>query len=558
MPAPPTIKSELLKPLAALSAVQQGAVAYYRELRHSADPILMVGAWCGLLDAKAVPQPMWDEVIPLCRYGAIRSRAFFYFREAYEGVYARKAAMVEVPDREEIVQRVMLSRLDFDAMRTAAIEGELYLATGDSSHLYNASGEAEIAGGWRPSLEWAVRAVAVAPLNPKTIQRMFTVLESSVQPDLLEEAAAIFSSRNMYLQISQIFLAAAAAARKDPALCLTRLQPLDDAKVAANAALKPYLGAIRALRADAEDKLGHYPKAYEAYVALNAADRLADNAVNIDPKEFYRGVEVRSKVNVLPLPADEHREVLQMLGFPRSGTTLLENALAAHPLVETFEEVPSFNIAIDRIERAVLGKTAPELPETTFLQARARYYADIESRRRKPAATALVDKLPLRSADAVFASRLFPEWRYIFSIRNPYDVVLSCFKQRFGPNQAMENLRTIELAARMYDFTMTEWFKVHTMDDAKVSYVRYDELVNDFETVMHRTLEFVGVPWDDSVRDFSKSAEQRAVKTPSYHKVRQGLGIGVQTAWRNYDFVFKSPAAAPLHKWVEFFGYPRA
>ena len=60
--------------------------------------------------------------------------------------------------------------------------------------------------------------------------------------------------------------------------------------------------------------------------------------------------------------------------------------------------------------------------------------------------------------------------------------------------------------------------------------MRYDELVTDFERVTNGVFDFLGVPWDESVRDFSKAAEQRAATTPSYQKVRQGLSIGVQTA----------------------------
>jgi hypothetical protein len=73
--------------------------------------------------------------------------------------------------------------------------------------------------------------------------------------------------------------------------------------------------------------------------------------------------------------------------------------------------------------------------------------------------------------------------------------------------------------------------------------------------VTRGVLDFLGVPWSDAVRDFSKTAENRAAKTPSYQKVRQGLSIGIQTQWRNYRFAFESDAAKPLAKWAEFFGY---
>jgi len=280
--------------------------------------VLVVGALVALLEAKQVSNAQWDDVLAWCRYGAVRRKAYTHFVEAFEPAYARTAAMTQVASTATLEAEAMLARLDHDGARTAELEGKLYLETGDVTHLHNASGEAEIAAGWRPSLEWAVRGVAVAPLNPATVQRLFVVLESSGQPEIIEEVADLFTSRNMYLQISQIFLAAAAMARGNAPLCLTKLRPLDDTKVQANAALRPYLGAIRALRAQAEEKLGNFRQAYEAYVALNAAEREA----TIDPTHFIKGVEVRNRLTVPALAPDDHYPVVQMLGFPRSGTTL--------------------------------------------------------------------------------------------------------------------------------------------------------------------------------------------------------------------------------------------
>lgn len=552
MRAPLTVKSDLLRPLSALGAIQQGAVGYYRELRRSTDPFLQVAAWCALLDAKQLTIPDWTELLPLCGYGAVRRRAYAYFREMNERSFARRIAAAAAATSEDLDRKLMLAELDGDEARVADIDGEQYLETGELAYLEKAARSAEVAGGWRASLAWAVRMLVAAPLSQSSVQLIYSVLESSSQPDLLQEVAELFAARNMHLLVAQVFLANAALARGDAKRCLERLAPLDDARVLANGALTPFHGAIVALRASAEEKLGHYKQAYEAFVALNEAERAKD----IDPMYYIRGIEVRGKIVVPPLPADSFPAMVQLVGFPRSGTTLLENVLAAHPRIETFEEIEALSAAIDRIERVLLGKLPPEPPEATFTAARARYFEEVAELRRKPDATVLVDKMPIRSADAAFISKLFPEWRYVFSIRHPYDVVLSCFKQRFTPNPAMENFRTIEGAIRLYDIAMTEWFKQHTMDDSNVHYLRYDDLVVDFEASIRAVLNFLGVEWNETVRDFSKSAEQRAAKTPSYLKVRQGLGIGVQSQWRNYDFVFQSPVSEPLHKWAELFGYP--
>ncbi|MEO8756603.1 MAG: sulfotransferase [Devosia sp.] len=551
--APPlSIKSDLLRPLASFGVVAQGAAVYYRELRNSKDPIIAAGAWCNLLDGRLVSPAMADELLPFCRFAAVRARAFRHFQTMYEHESATRIANMGGASREDAERAAMLAELGGDAAAAALAAGDLFLASGDLSHLETASQKAEAVAGWRGALEWALRPVVIAPLNPLPLQRLYVVLESSGQADLLDEVASIFLSRNLHLPIAQIFAATAALTRGDAASCLAKLKPLDDAKVMANKALVPYLGHIRSLRAQAEEKLKHYQAAYAGYLALNAADRAAD----VNPEDFFRGIVARGRLAVPALPPERRHDVVQMLGFPRSGTTLLENALNAHPMIETFEEISALNVAIDRIERAIMGKGNADLPAEAYLEARARYYSEIDLLRRKAGASLLIDKMPIRSADATFLGKLFPNWLYIFSIRHPYDVVLSCFKQRFLPNPAMENFRSIDQAARAYDFTLTEWFKHHSMDDAKVHYVRYDDLVTDFEPAMRGVLGYLELDWNNSVLDFSKSAENRAAVTPSYHKVRQGLSIGVQTQWRNYRFAFESEATKPLKNWAEFFGYP--
>jgi hypothetical protein len=87
--------------------------------------------------------------------------------------------------------------------------------------------------------------------------------------------------------------------------------------------------------------------------------------------------------------------------------------------------------------------------------------------------------------------------------------------------------------------------------------VRYEELVVNFEEQLKRTLAFLQLPWSDDVLHFADLSDSRRVATPSYAKVRAGLGLGVQTSWRNYRFAFDNPHGAKLHKWIDRFGYER-
>src|SRR3569833_473675 len=162
-----------------------------------------------------------------------------------------------------------------------------------------------------------------------------------------------------------------------------------------------------------------------------------------------------------------------------------------------FEEITSSASMELYLERALpVAKTTEDL-QRVYLRARDRYYDEALRRRRKLGAEVFVDKLPMRSAEAGFMAKVFPDKRYIFSIRHPFDVVLSCFKQHFGHNIAMEHFRSFESAAKLYDFTLRQWFAVHSLDDPRVRYVRYDTLVTDFEATLRGSLDFLGLDWND-------------------------------------------------------------
>jgi hypothetical protein len=268
---------------------------------------------------------------------------------------------------------------------------------------------------------------------------------------------------------------------------------------------------------------------------------------------FIKRIEAKSSLVVPELPADDRDNYFLMVGFPRSGTTLLENVLASHPAIETFEEIPAWGSA-QQVIRPFAEKNLP-LPYDAAVKARQRYYRTIDRLKKKDTAAVFVDKLPIMSADAVLVEKMLPRKRYIFSIRHPYDVVLSCFKQIFTPNVAMDNFTTMEDACRAYDFAMSQWFSVHSLDSERICYVRYDRLVQDLQQEITRTLQFLGVEWDPEVLQFAQRAGERKNATPSYQMVRKGVSIGVQSAWRNYEFLFRKPYARKLDRWVKHFGY---
>ncbi len=548
-----------LEPLRALQLARHGPGEYYLSIRQNADVYVRLGAWRALVEGGHLiaRDDLWPELLEMCRFAGLRFRAFQFFEhDVLEHEMAERAAAMEAPSLANAMTRLASADQNLPAAIDAA--GECYLASGNMAFFDRAMSLADAAGGWRLSLPWALRLLLVNPNNWTFHQRVFENLQAVSRPDLLKEYAKVLREWSPHPPMAHLFEAAGALKLGDPETCLKQLEAFERALRENKPVLALYRSSAMRLQAEAQEQLGRYGEAYQSFVAMNASQV---NPGGADAERFYVSTLAKRDLRIPPLPPDGRTDVVQMLGFPRSGTTLLENVLSAHPLIETFEEVPALRVATEWLEEMITG--ARPLPNSErvdrelapFLAAREKYYDEIERLRQKRAARMLVDKMPLRSSEAAYIGRLFPQWRYVFSIRHPFDVVLSGFKQTFTLNNAMENFRTIENALRMYDFTMTQWFDVHSLDDRAVHYVRYDELVTDFEPTTRAALEFLGVEWDDAVRQFAEAAGQRRARTPSYAKVRQGLSIGVQSSWRKYGFLFQSGAAEPVRKWVRFLGY---
>lgn len=543
---------DALAPLAILLNSRQNAAQYYAPLIDSQNDILRVGAWSALLDRNEVTPALYPRVLALAATNpGIRRRAARHFMTWWDYDFAAQAIAARPPSETETETSLLAAELAADDKAILAAQRAFYLATGRPDLLASLVGLTERVRGWREALPLAVDQVALNPHDPQPLFQLFGLIHAGRDIGLIEALIGLLQQASLHPAIALLYEAACRLLKGNPAACLQALGALAAMRT------RPDVAAILRIRAlelsgEAHDKLGDYRKSYAAYVELNKIDQ----GKSYDLGELGRTVAANAQLAVPALPPDPRGESLIMTGFPRSGTTLLENALGAHPAIETFEEIPSWSSLQLHLDLAV-----PTLPvgadlTPTLLRARERYYAEIDRLRRKPNAGVLIDKMPIRAADAVFMERLFPQKRFIFSIRHPFDVVLSCFKQQFVRNMAMEHFRTFDNAVKLYDFTMSQWFSVYRMDDPRVHYLRYDDLVTTFEPSLRGVFGFLGLDWDAAVLDFAKGAETRGARTPSYMKVRQGLSLGVQTSWRNYGFLFQSEVARPLHKWAAHFGYP--
>ena len=265
------------------------------------------------------------------------------------------------------------------------------------------------------------------------------------------------------------------------------------------------------------------------------------------PPQSWRGVSAGD----FKSPVETH---VFLLGFPRSGTTLLGQVLAAHPKMETMEERSCLDDSHPFVlEEGGLDRLA-SLDGTSLDQYRAAYWKRVANEWAAPSRPVFIDKLPLNSVLLCLIAKLFPDAKILFALRDPRDVVLSCFRRRFGMNAQMYELLTLQSAAAYYDavLSLTETCRKQFSLDFFEAY--HENLVSNFEEETRRLCKFLGVEHDPGMQEFAPAARDRHIDTPSAAQVARGLFGDGRGKWRAYQDEI-SPVMPILAPWVAHFGY---
>jgi hypothetical protein len=182
------------------------------------------------------------------------------------------------------------------------------------------------------------------------------------------------------------------------------------------------------------------------------------------------------------------------------------------------------------------------------------YWSKVRSFGVEPAGRVFIDKMPLASIALPLIAKLFPDALILFARRDPRDVVLSCFRRRFGMNPSMYQLLTLDGAAAYYDSVMRLAEIYRDLLPLREHVVRYESLVEDFEATSRATCEFLGLEWDQKLTEFAAQARSRGISTPSAAQVARGLNRDGAGVWRRYREQL-APVLPLLERWVRRFGY---
>jgi len=254
-------------------------------------------------------------------------------------------------------------------------------------------------------------------------------------------------------------------------------------------------------------------------------------------------------------PLDNHDSAIFLMGFPRSGTTLLERILDTLDELDSLEERETlvdlqrdFVMASGGLDN--LEKLTPETQQS-YRQAYRRRVADWKT---VPAGVSLIDKLPLNTMFLPVINRIFPDARVIFAIRDPRDVCLSCFIQNFTLNEAMAHFLDLELTIEYYIEIMETGLAALETLPIKAHRMRYEALIREPEKECRALLAFLELEWNPTVLDFHQYQHGRRIETPSYLQVSQPLYESSIGRWKNYKDLM-APHLERLAPLVERLGY---
>jgi hypothetical protein len=166
----------------------------------------------------------------------------------------------------------------------------------------------------------------------------------------------------------------------------------------------------------------------------------------------------------------------------------------------------------------------------------------------------LVDKNPEMTNLLPLVARAFPEMKIIFALRDPRDVVISCFTQQLPLNAVSVHYLSLQSTAEKYAATMHHWVKIRGMLKNPWIEVRYEDMVADLEGQARRLLEFLELPWDQSVLEYHRRAQQKHVHSPTYEAVTKPVYTSSVARWRNCAAQLE-PHLPILQPYVEAFGY---
>jgi tetratricopeptide (TPR) repeat protein len=320
------------------------------------------------------------------------------------------------------------------------------------------------------------------------------------------------------------------------------------------------------------DQLGHYAEALTWLLEAKAQVRTITDTALLERKydetdhlrrNLLAGLTPdmiqrwRAEASATP----ERYQIAFLGGHPRSGTTLLEQILDANPEVLAFDEPVAFNQEITG--RSTPPVTLGQSPWQAWDTLSATRQADMRRRYVKsllreipgdPTARVLLDKNPSPTMSLNIWLRVFPELKVIIALRDPRDVIISCFFLNTMLNATNVNFLSLERTVKHYADLMDIWLWMRELGGFDWIETRYEDIVLNMEKEGRKATEFLGLTWHPNQARFHETARQKVLYAPTYHDVTQPIYQRAVGRWQRYAAALE-PFQARLAPYLKAFGY---
>lgn len=293
-------------------------------------------------------------------------------------------------------------------------------------------------------------------------------------------------------------------------------------------------GAMLCVLAELCDAMGQYDDAFRAMrEAHSLKNRSPDPAAQSRAVDACIAAWTKEAVGALPRAPKTDLPVF-IVGFWRSGTTLVEQTLSSHPQVFGAGELTLLHAWAHERHDPSLPRGEPLITDVSRLtldsieRLSRSYLAHL--RRLAPRAARITDKLPTNFVNLGIISLAFPGAKVVHCIRDPADTCLSCYFNLLGNAPYAHDLRALGSFYRDYERLMAHWKSVLDLSILEVS---YEGFVADQEAGARRLIEFVDLPWDEAC--LRPHENQRIALTRSIDQVRKPMYSSSIGRWKHYE-----------------------
>jgi tetratricopeptide (TPR) repeat protein len=315
------------------------------------------------------------------------------------------------------------------------------------------------------------------------------------------------------------------------------------------------------------NKLKEYDQAFSCFESAGQLKLSSPQAQRIDKEAVFRELEHSEQVFDKEYFHSRFKGVrgidtapVFLLGFYRSGTTLMEQVLGAHPSIITSDEayiIPELAKVVLSISEGTgsLQEKIKSLNAEQIVYLRKAYWEIAEKMMgQKLGSKVFVDKTAMNIINLGLINTLFPDALVLFAVRDPRDVCISSFMQSFALSPLTIHFLSWRECVRFYTFIMSYWIKARDLMVVSWVELRYEDVVEDLEGQFRQVLQRIGLDWVSECEKFYNSAKQKTIKTPSFDQVTKPLYKTAFKRWVNYRSHIDKELAV-LEPFVKQFGY---